>query len=130
MTWAGPRRWYPPTIALAQLPPVDAVLISHDHDDHLDTATFVAMRGWHNVFIVPLGIGAHLARWGIPAERIVELDWWQSSRVGALTATLVPARHASGRVNAQGEAAAIHWSNGWLEGAPDPRTEGTAEGNN
>jgi L-ascorbate metabolism protein UlaG (beta-lactamase superfamily) len=103
VAWAGPHRWYPPTIALAQLPPVDAVLISHDHYDHLDTATIVAMRGWRNVFIVPLGIGAHLARWGIPAQRIVELDWWQSTRVGALTVTLVPARHASGRVNAQGD---------------------------
>ena len=101
--WAGPHRWYPPTIALAQLPAVDAVLISHDHYDHLDTATIVAMRGWKNVFVVPLGIGAHLARWGIPADRIVELDWWQSVRVGALTLTLVPARHASGRVNAQGD---------------------------
>ena len=100
VAWAGPHRWYPPTIALAQLPPVDAVLISHDHYDHLDMPTIVAMRSWKNVFIVPLGIGAHLARWGIPAERIVELDWWQSTRVGALTVTLVPARHASGRVNA------------------------------
>ena len=49
-------------IALAQLPPVDAVLISHDHYDHLDTATIVAMRSWKNVFIVPLGIGAPLAQ--------------------------------------------------------------------
>ena len=96
--WIGPHRWYPPTIALAQLPPVDAVLISHDHYDHLDWATIVAMRGWKNVFVVPLGIGAHLQRWGIPPERIVELDWWQSTRVGALALTLVPARHASGRV--------------------------------
>jgi len=96
--WIGPRRWYPPTIALARLPPVDAVLISHDHYDHLDRATIVAMRGWKNVFIVPLGLGAHLQRWGIPADRIVELDWWQSTRVGTLALTLVPARHASGRV--------------------------------
>jgi L-ascorbate metabolism protein UlaG (beta-lactamase superfamily) len=101
--WAGPRRWYPPTIALAQLPPVDAVLISHDHYDHLDYPTIVAMRGWNNVFIVPLGIGAHLARWGIAADRIVELDWWQSARVGALVVTLVPARHASGRLNGQSD---------------------------
>ena len=101
--WIGPRRWYPPTIALAQLPSIDAVLISHDHYDHLDWPTIVAMRAWKNVFIVPLGIGAHLARWGIPAERIVELDWWQSTRVGALTVTLVPARHASGRVNPRGD---------------------------
>jgi len=101
--WIGPHRWYPPTIALAQLPPVDAVLISHDHYDHLDYPTIVAMRAWKNVFIVPLGIGAHLARWGIPENRIVELDWWQSTRVGALTVTLVPARHASGRLNAQSD---------------------------
>ena len=97
--WVGPRRWYPPTIPQAQLPPVDAVLISHDHYDHLDWATIVAMRSWKNVFVVPLGIGAHLQRWGIPPERIVELDWWQSTRVGALALTLVPARHASGRLN-------------------------------
>lgn len=96
--WIGPHRWYAPTIALADLPPIDAVLISHDHYDHLDWATIVAMRGWRNVFVVPLGIGAHLQRWGIPPERIVELDWWQSTRVGALALTLVPARHASGRV--------------------------------
>ena len=101
--WAGPHRWYPPTIALAQLPPVDAVLISHDHYDHLDMPTIVAMRAWKNVFVVPLGIGAHLARWGIAPERSVELDWWQSTRVGALTVTLVPARHASGRVQPQSD---------------------------
>jgi L-ascorbate metabolism protein UlaG (beta-lactamase superfamily) len=101
--WIGPRRWYPPTIALAQLPPIAAVLISHDHYDHLDWSTIVAMRTWKNVFIVPLGIGAHLQRWGIAPERIVELDWWQSTRLGALTVTLVPARHASGRVNPRGD---------------------------
>ena len=52
---------------------------------------------------MPLGIGAHLARWGIAADRIVELDWWQSARVGALVVTLVPARHASGRLNGQSD---------------------------
>ena len=101
--WVGPRRWYPPTIALDRLPTIDAVLISHDHYDHLDWATIVAMRAWKNVFIVPLGIGAHLRRWGIAPSRIVELDWWQSTRVGALAVTLVPARHASGRLNAQSD---------------------------
>jgi L-ascorbate metabolism protein UlaG (beta-lactamase superfamily) len=101
--WIGPHRWYPPTIALDRLPAVDAVLISHDHYDHLDRATIVAMRSWKNVFIVPLGVGAHLQRWGIAPERIVELDWWQSTRVGALAVTLVPARHASGRVNGRSD---------------------------
>jgi hypothetical protein len=64
--WAGPKRWYPPPIALSDLPPIDVVLISHDHYDHLDYESIVAMRSWHNVFVVPLGIGAHLSRWGIP----------------------------------------------------------------
>ena len=102
--WIGPHRWYAPTIPLADLPPIAAVLISHDHYDHLDWATIVAMRGWNNVFVVPLGIGAHLQRWGIPPARIVELDWWQSTRVGALAVTLVPARHASGRVQPRSDA--------------------------
>jgi Beta-lactamase superfamily domain len=72
--WAGPKRWYPPPIAQSDLPPIDVVLISHDHYDHLDYASIVAMRSWHNVFVVPLGVGAHLSRWGIPNERIIELD--------------------------------------------------------
>ncbi|MEP6505071.1 MAG: MBL fold metallo-hydrolase [Betaproteobacteria bacterium] len=104
VSWAGPRRWYPPTIALDKLPPIDLVVLSHDHYDHLDFATIAAMRSWKTIFVTPLGIGAHLARWGIPAERIVELDWWQSRRVGAVTITLTPARHASGRVQPRSDA--------------------------
>ncbi|MDT0137874.1 MBL fold metallo-hydrolase [Acidovorax sp. PRC11] len=101
--WAGPRRWYPPPIALAQLPRVDAVLISHDHYDHLDRPTVLAMREWTNTFIVPLGVGAHLERWGIPRDRIVELDWWQATRVGTVEVSLVPARHSSGRIDPRGD---------------------------
>src|SRR5581483_6337271 len=55
----GPRRWYPPPIALDALPPLDAVLISHDHYDHLDRATVVALGARGARFVVPLGIGAH-----------------------------------------------------------------------
>ena len=101
--WAGPRRWYPPTIALDRLPAIDAVFISHDHYDHLDAATIVAMRGWKSRFVVPLGLGAHLAHWGIPAERIVELDWWLSTRIGELVLTLTPSRHHSGRLSPQSD---------------------------
>ena len=97
--WAGPKRWYPPPLALSALPPIDVVLISHDHYDHLDYSSIVAMRSWHNVFVVPLGVGAHLARWGIPNDRIIELDWWQSSRQGNITVFATPARHASGRLS-------------------------------
>jgi L-ascorbate metabolism protein UlaG (beta-lactamase superfamily) len=97
--WAGPERWFPPPIALSDLPPIDVVLISHDHYDHLDYASIVAMRSWHNVFVVPLGVGAHLSRWGIPNERIIELDWWQSTRRGNIELVATPARHASGRLS-------------------------------
>ena len=97
--WSGPKRWYPPPIALGDLPPIDVVLISHDHYDHLDYPSIVAMKSWHNVFVVPLGVGAHLARWGIPNERIVELDWWQSTRQGNIDVIATPARHASGRLS-------------------------------
>ncbi|MCC7054378.1 MAG: MBL fold metallo-hydrolase [Gemmatimonadaceae bacterium] len=103
VTWAGPQRWFPPVIALDSLPPIDAVLISHDHYDHLDRATIQAMRGWTTMFIVPLGIGAHLESWGIPPARIVELDWWQPVRVGALEIVATPARHASGRLSPQSD---------------------------
>lgn len=95
----GPQRWFAPPIALADLPPIDVVLISHDHYDHLDEATVRALGAGKAVFIVPLGIGAHLARWGIPAQRIIELDWWQSTHVANLQITATPARHASGRLN-------------------------------
>lgn len=97
--WAGPKRWYPPPIALSALPPIDVVLISHDHYDHLDYASIVAMKSWHNVFVVPLGVGAHLSRWGIPSERIIELDWWQATRQGNVNLVATPARHASGRLS-------------------------------
>lgn len=98
LPWVGPRRWTPPAIELAALPHIDAVVISHDHYDHLDYRTIVAMRGWDNKFVVPLGVGAHLAYWGIPAARIVELDWWERTQIGALEVVCTPARHAAGRM--------------------------------
>lgn len=97
-SWVGPTRWYPPLLALAQLPPVDAVIISHDHYDHLDNATITAMKDWDTRFIVPLGVGADLARWGVPEARIVEVDWWDHIALGDLTVVATPARHASGRM--------------------------------
>lgn len=93
----GPDRWYPPPLPLDQLPEVDAVLISHDHYDHLDTPTIEALAKRDTTFIAPLGVGAHLELWGVPPERIVELDWWEDTKLGALTVTCTPARHASGR---------------------------------
>ncbi len=96
-SWVGPSRWYPPPIPLASLPPIDAVVISHDHYDHLDYRTLSAMKDWPTTFIVPLGVGAHLAHWGVPEGRIIELDWWQQTKVGNIDIHCLPARHASGR---------------------------------
>jgi L-ascorbate metabolism protein UlaG (beta-lactamase superfamily) len=95
--WMGPSRWYAPPIALDDLPDLDAVILSHDHYDHLDHPTIVAMRDWDTVFVAPLGVGAHLEYWGVPPDRIVELDWWESTRRGDLEIVCTPARHASGR---------------------------------
>lgn len=94
----GPRRMHPVPVPLAQLPPLDVVLISHDHFDHLDMWTVRALlRGSSAPFVVPLGVGAHLRRWGAPHDRIVELDWDETAVVAGLTFTCTEARHFSGR---------------------------------
>ncbi|OOF52171.1 MBL fold metallo-hydrolase [Rodentibacter trehalosifermentans] len=81
------------------LPNIDVVLISHDHYDHLDYQTIkeIVAKGKAKQFIVPLGVKAHLVRWGVPAERITELDWEEQTNVGDIAITFVPARHFSGR---------------------------------
>jgi L-ascorbate metabolism protein UlaG (beta-lactamase superfamily) len=95
--FVGPERFTPPPIALAALPEILAVVISHDHYDHLDMATIVALakRGAH--FVVPLGIGAHLERWGVARERVRELDWNEHTELKGLRFTATPGRHYSGR---------------------------------
>jgi L-ascorbate metabolism protein UlaG (beta-lactamase superfamily) len=95
----GPRRFHPPPLPLADLPTPDIVTISHDHYDHLDRATIEALAKRGARFAVPLGIGAVLEEWGVPAAAVSELDWWERLEVvpGELTLTAVPARHFSGR---------------------------------
>ncbi|HKT02439.1 MAG TPA: MBL fold metallo-hydrolase, partial [Rugosimonospora sp.] len=98
----GPRRLHPPPLALAEVPPVDAVLISHDHYDHLDLPTVRTLLATQVApFVVPLGVGAHLERWGVPASRVIELDWDEQARVGGVTLTATPAQHFSGRTLAR-----------------------------
>lgn len=99
----GPKRHHPVPMTLGEVPELSAVVISHDHYDHLDTATIDWLSENRSMpFVVPLGIGAHLRSWGVPADRIVELDWGQShtvSRPGLtdLVVSCTEARHFSGR---------------------------------
>ncbi len=94
----GPQRLHPVPAPLEGLPALDAVLISHDHYDHLDMDTVLALvRTQRAPFVVPLGVGAHLRRWHVPAERIIELDWDEQTRIGELSLVCTPARHFSGR---------------------------------
>jgi L-ascorbate metabolism protein UlaG (beta-lactamase superfamily) len=93
----GPRRLHPTPIPLPELGPVDLVVVSHDHYDHLDMDAIRTLVTSGADFAVPLGVGAHLEHWGVPAERIIELDWNESARVAGLTLTATPARHYCAR---------------------------------
>ncbi|MFE5734911.1 MBL fold metallo-hydrolase [Streptomyces sp. NPDC056528] len=95
--FAGPKRLHPVPAPLAALGPVDVVVISHDHYDHLDLPTIKELAATDTLFAVPLGVGAHLERWGVPASRLRELDWNESTEVGGLRLTATPARHFCGR---------------------------------
>lgn len=93
----GPRRFHAPPIALTDLPKIDLVLISHDHYDHLDMGTVRQLSRRGSRFLVPLGIGAHLERWGVPPAQIDELEWWQERTLGGVRVVCTPTRHYSGR---------------------------------
>ena len=97
IAFAGPRRFHPPPVPLDALPPLDAVLISHDHYDHLDRPTIRRLAATPVPFIVSLGVGAHLERWGVDPARITELDWWEQTEVRGVVVTATPAQHFSGR---------------------------------
>ena len=94
----GPKRFHPPPVPLEQLPAVDAVLISHDHYDHMDMPTIQALAGSGVKFYVGLGNGAHLERWGVKLEQIVEVEWGQAFALpNGVVINSTPARHFSGR---------------------------------
>lgn len=95
--FAGPKRFTPPALTVAQLPPIDAVILSHDHYDHLDRDTIRALADRVGHFYTTLGVGQRLIAWGVDAKRVTELDWWQETRFGPLTLAATPAQHFSGR---------------------------------
>lgn len=96
LSWAGPRRLVPPGLPFEELPHVDAVIISHDHYDHLDLATVKRLAAEHDpLFVVPLGLKAWLADRGI--TRVEERDWWGRVELRGVTLVCLPAQHFSQR---------------------------------
>lgn len=94
----GPKRFHPPPLALDDLPRIDAVVVSHDHYDHMDMASLQALAKKGVPIHVGLGAGAHLEAWGIPSAQIHELEWWQERTLpGGLVIASTPARHFTGR---------------------------------
>jgi L-ascorbate metabolism protein UlaG (beta-lactamase superfamily) len=114
--FAGPKRFHPVPVQLGQLPSLDAVIVSHDHYDHLDYPTILELAKSDVPFITSLGVGAHLESWGIAEERITELDWWESTPIagGRARVTAAPSQHFSGR--APGMRNTTAWSSFALRG--------------
>ncbi len=96
---AGPKRFQPVPVPLRAMPPIDVVIVSHDHYDHLDYSTIRELAKSNVPFVTSLGVGSHLEAWGVQPERIVELDWWESHRLpnSGVTVTAAPSQHFSGR---------------------------------
>jgi L-ascorbate metabolism protein UlaG (beta-lactamase superfamily) len=97
LAFAGPKRFHRPPAPLSALPPLDLVIVSHDHYDHLDRPTIRALAKSRVPFVTSLGVGTLLERWGVAPERISELDWWERVEVEGITVTAAPAQHFSGR---------------------------------
>jgi L-ascorbate metabolism protein UlaG (beta-lactamase superfamily) len=99
--WAGPKRFFAPPLALQDLPPIDAVIVSHDHYDHLGEGTVRQLAGMESQrqarWITPLGVGSLLRQMGVDAARITELNWTQQVKTGSVQMTALPTRHFSGR---------------------------------
>lgn len=112
-SFTGPRRFHPVPVQLSALPPLDAVLVSHDHYDHLCLSTIRELARMRVPFITALGVGAHLEAWGVLPELITELEWWEEKVLpgGGLSFTAAPAQHFSGR--ALGDRNATLWAS-WV----------------
>ena len=95
--WFGPTRFHAPPISIDQLPPIEAVILSHDHYDHLDQDSIQQLDALTAHFVAPRGVGNILIDWGIAANKVQQLDWWQSTAVSGVHLVATPAQHFSGR---------------------------------
>ncbi|MFK7872413.1 MAG: MBL fold metallo-hydrolase [Oligoflexales bacterium] len=91
------KRFQEPVLSLDQLPNIDFIVISHDHYDHLDMETIQYFIEKDTQFLVPLGVGSHLKSWGVPSDKITELDWWEGKHFDSVHFIATPAQHFSGR---------------------------------
>jgi L-ascorbate metabolism protein UlaG (beta-lactamase superfamily) len=98
VSFPGGKRYSEDLLSIIdELPFLDAVLITHDHYDHLDYPSIIRLKEKVGHFFVPIGVGAHLRRWGVPSEKISELNWWDELQWEGLTIACVPSQHFSGR---------------------------------
>ncbi len=96
--WLGQKRYSSKLpIEIEELPIIDLIIISHDHYDHLDYGSIQKVKDKTKAFFVPLGVGAHFEEWGVPANQIHELNWWDEVQHRGLTLAFTPSRHFSGR---------------------------------
>ncbi|HEY6528035.1 MAG TPA: MBL fold metallo-hydrolase [Cellvibrionaceae bacterium] len=95
--WAGPKRFHPPPISLEELPPIEAVILSHNHYDHLDRAAVCALAEKTQTFLTTTGVGDTLIKWGIDEQKIRQFEWWQGCEIAGIRFTATPAQHFSGR---------------------------------
>ena len=102
-------------ISIEDLPQIDAIIISHDHYDHLDYPSIKKLKSKTSHFLVPLGVGNHLRAWGIAEENITEMDWWQESILDDISIAFTPSRHMSGR--GLSDQSATLWGSWVLKGA-------------
>lgn len=100
-TWFGPKRFFAPPLALEDLPPVDVILISHDHYDHLGAGTMQRLAQMESMrqtrWVTTLGVRSILSGMGVRPDRCTELNWMDNVEIGSLVITALPARHFSGR---------------------------------